>query len=240
MPRVFGFYEINPQTRFVIVALLVLLLLATSTIYVQAYYKQKPEYEVRTDKMIVALTFEISWGSETPPAVLDILKAYNVQCTFFLSGPWVSQYPEIAQRIRADGHETASHGHRHVNLCNFSKSEIKAEIMKAHQTISDVTGESPHLIRTPNGDFNDNVLAAIQECHYEAVQWGTDSLDWMNPGADRIIERINKRIQPGEIIFMHASDTCKQTALALPTILKNMHDQGYQIVTVSELQQEKR
>lgn len=238
MPRVFGFYEMNLRTRIAIVAALVLLLLATSTIYVQAYYKQKPIHEVRTDKKILALTFEISWGSETPPAVLDILKAHNVQCTFFLSGPWVSQYPEITQRIQADGHEIASHGHRHINLTNFSKSEIKTEIMKAHQSISAVTGEAPHLIRTPNGDFNANVIAAIHECHYEAVQWGTDSLDWINPGHDRIIERINKHIHPGEIIFMHASDTCKQTADVLPAILNNIHSQGYQIATVSELLQE--
>jgi polysaccharide deacetylase family sporulation protein PdaB len=240
LPRVFGFYEINPQTRLILVAALVLLLLATGTIYVQACYRQRPLHELRTDRKIVALTFEISWGGETPPAVLDILKAHNVQCTFFLSGPWVSENPEMTQRIQADGHEIASHGHRHINLCNLSKSEIKTEIMKAHQAIGAVTGEKPHLIRTPNGDCNDTVLAAIRECDYEAVQWGTDTLDWMNPGTGRIIERINKHIRPGEIIFMHASDTCKQTAAALPTILHNIHNQGYQVVTVSELLQEAR
>jgi len=37
---------------------------------------------------------------------------------------------------------------------------------------------------------------------------------------------------------MHASDTCKQTQEALPAVIKNLKDQGYQFVTVSELLKE--
>lgn len=235
MPRFFGFYTMNPRTRVTVIAILVLLLLTTSAVYVQAFYRQKPVHEVKTDKKIVALTFDISWGYETAPAVLKVLKDYQVQCTFFLSGPWVTQYPEMVRQIKADGHEIASHGHRHINLTNFSKSEIKEEIMKTHQAILDITGEPPHLFRAPNGDYNDNVIEAVHECHYQAIRWGTDSLDWMNPGVTIIIDRINKRIHPGDIILMHASDTCKQTAQALPAIIDNIHSQGYEIVTVSEL-----
>lgn len=235
MPRFFGFYEMNAQTKLVVIAVLVMLLLATSGVYVQAFLKQKPLQEVKTDKKIVALTFDISWGFETAPQVLDILQAQQVECTFFISGPWATQYPEVVKRIQADGHEIASHGHRHLNLTIFSKTEVKEEIMKAHQAIQEVTGEAPRLIRTPNGDYNDNVMEAIRECDYKAIQWGTDSLDWMNPGVSVIVERINKRVHPGDIILMHASDTCKQTAQALPIIIHNLHSQGYEIVTISEL-----
>ncbi|NLX88070.1 MAG: polysaccharide deacetylase family sporulation protein PdaB [Syntrophomonadaceae bacterium] len=225
----------SPRTRVTVMAILVLLLLAGSAVYVQAFYRQKPLQEVQTDKKIVALTFDISWGYETPPAVLKVLKDHQVQCTFFLSGPWVTQYPEIARQIKDDGHEIASHGYRHINLTNFSKSEIKAELMKAHQAITAVTGESPRLFRAPNGDYNNNVIKAVYECNYRAIRWGTDSLDWMNPGISIIVDRINKHIHPGDIILMHASDTSKQTAQALPTIIENIHSQGYEILTVSEL-----
>ena len=34
---------------------------------------------------------------------------------------------------------------------------------------------------------------------------------------------------------MHASDTCKQTHEALPVVIKNLKQQGYKFVTVSEL-----
>lgn len=235
MPRIFGFYELKPKTKVLVIAALVLVLLTSSVVYVQAYHKLKPIYEVKTDKKIIALTFDISWGTNTPLPVLDILKNSGIKATFFLSGPWVKQYPDIPKRIQADGHEIGSHGYRHINLSNLSKTEIKDELMKAHNNIKEVTGIDANLIRTPNGDYNDQVIEAAHESNYEVIQWGTDSLDWMNPGVNNIIDRVTKRVHPGDIILMHASDTCKQTTEALPVIIKNLKDQGYEFVTVSEL-----
>ncbi len=235
MPRIFGFYELRPGTKVVMIAALVLILLTSSVVYVQAYHKLKPIYEVKTDKKIVALTFDISWGNNTPLPVIDILKNNGIKATFFLSGPWVKQYPDIPKRIQADGHEIGSHGYRHINLSNLSKTEIKDELMKAHNNIKEVTGIEANLIRTPNGDYNDQVIEAAHESNYEVIQWGTDSLDWMNPGVNNIVDRVTKRVHPGDIILMHASDTCKQTTEALPTVIQNLKNQGYEFVTVSEL-----
>ena len=235
MPRIFGFYEVRARTKIAIIAVLVVILLASSVVYVQAYHKLKPVYEVKTDKKVVALTFDISWGNNTPLPVIDILKNNGVKSTFFLSGPWVKQYPDIPKRIKEDGHEIGSHGYRHINLSNLSKAEIKDEMLKASNNIKEVTGIDANLIRTPNGDYNDQVIEAAHECNYEVIQWSTDSLDWMNPGVNNIIERVSKKVHPGDIILMHASDTCKQTTEALPIIIKNLKDQGYEFVTVSEL-----
>lgn len=238
MPKMFGFYQSQPRSRFVLTTFLALVLIASSVVYVQAYYKQKPIYEVNTSKKIVALTFDISWGNKTPLPVIEVLKEHDLRCTFFVSGPWVKQYPDIARRIKQDGHEIGSHGYRHINLSNLSKKEIKEEIAKAHQNIKEVAGVEACLIRTPNGDYNDNVIEAIHEVNYEAIQWGTDSLDWMNPGVRTIVDRVSKKVHPGDIILMHASDTCKQTGEALPVIIQNLKKQGYQFVTVSELLKE--
>lgn len=235
MPRIFGFYELKARTKIAFIALIATILLTTSVVYVQAYHKLKPIYEVKTDKKVVALTFDISWGNNTPIPVIDILKANNIKSTFFLSGPWVKQYPEVPKRIQTDGHEIASHGYRHINLSNLSKNEIKEEITKAHNNIKEVTGVDANLIRTPNGDFNDQVIEGAHEVKYEVIQWSTDSLDWMNPGVNSIVDRVSKKVHPGDIILMHASDTCKQTTEALPIVIKNLKDQGYDFVTVSEL-----
>ncbi len=238
MPRIFGFYEIPDKARIFLIGLVALVILVSSVVYVQAYGKQKPIYEVATDKKIVALTFDISWGNKTPMPVIEILKENDVKCTFFLSGPWVKQYPEIAKQIKSDGHEIGSHGYRHINLSNLSKTEIKEEVAKAHKNIKEVTGVDANLIRTPNGDYNDQVIEGVNEVNYQAIQWSVDSLDWMNPGVTTIIDRVSQRSHPGAIILMHASDTCKQTAEALPAVIKNLKEQGYEFVFVSELLKE--
>lgn len=235
MPKIIGFWQIKTGTKMVLISILAALLLTTSVLYVQAYHKLKPVYQVETNQKVVALTFDISWGDKTPMPVIEILKANNIKSTFFLSGPWVKQYPEVPKRIKSDGHEVASHGYRHINLSNLSKNEIKEEIMKAHSNIKEVTETEANLIRTPNGDYNNQVIEAAHECKYEVIQWSVDSLDWMNPGVTNITERVRKKVHPGAIILMHASDTCKQTVEALPQVIKDLKNQGYEFVTVSEL-----
>ena len=54
-PGFLAFYQMSPRTRVTVMAILVLLLLAGSAVYVQAFYRQKPLQEVQTDKKIVAL-----------------------------------------------------------------------------------------------------------------------------------------------------------------------------------------
>ncbi|MEW6182669.1 MAG: polysaccharide deacetylase family sporulation protein PdaB [Bacillota bacterium] len=192
-------------------------------------------YRVKTDKKVAALTFDISWGTKTPGPVLDVLKKEKLKCTFFLSGPWVVKYPEIAKRIAAEGHEIASHGERHINLSELPAEEIKNEINLAHQNILAVTGRQARLIRTPNGDYDAKVLKAASEVGYTVIQWDADSLDWKNPGVDTIIERVTKLARPGSIVLLHASDSCQQTDQALPVIITELRKQGYKLVAVSEL-----
>jgi len=232
---VVGFYHLTRRTKIVMLAVAVVFFTISSVIYVNAYHRLKPIYEVPVKDKAIALTFDISWGNQTPEPVIEILKKNGIRCTFFLSGPWARQYPEIPQRIKKDGHEIGSHGYRHVNLSTLSRAEIKEEIMKAHEALKEVTETTPTLIRTPNGDYNDEVIKGAGECGYTVIQWSVDSLDWMNPGAATIAERVIKRVKPGSIVLMHASDTCKQTTEALPVILKELKKQGYKFVTVSEL-----
>ncbi|MGO0122241.1 polysaccharide deacetylase family sporulation protein PdaB [Desulfothermobacter acidiphilus] len=194
-------------------------------------------YRVQTEEKVVALTFDISWGTQTPPKVLNLLRKEGLRCTFFLSGPWARRYPDLAQHIAKDGHEIASHGHRHINLSSLPPSEIKAEIGQAHEALKEVTGHAPNLIRTPNGDYNGKVLKVAQEMGYRVIQWDVDSLDWKNPGVNTIVSRVLKQVRPGSIVLLHASDTCQQTDQALPAIIQGLREKGYSMVTVSELLQ---
>lgn len=189
----------------------------------------------RTDQKVVALTFDHSWGNKFTPSILDTLKQNNIQCTFFIMGPWAKKYPEVAQRMVADGHQIASHGYRHDNYGDKPAEWVKEDIKKAHELIKEVTGVEPSLIRPPNGHYSQRSLAATDAIGYKTIIWNVDSLDWKNPGKEVIIDRVVKRLKPGAIILMHASDTPLQTADALPVLLDKIKAQGYRIVTVGEL-----
>ncbi|PWI58653.1 polysaccharide deacetylase family protein [Sulfoacidibacillus thermotolerans] len=214
-------------------------LTAPATYAMQSPAKSPPPaaiYKVDTPNKVLALTFDISWGEKAPGPILDILQAKHVtKATFFLSGPWVLHHQEIAKRIKAMGFEIGSHGHMHKNFSEHTDSWVREQVQKSEQAIKDVLGIKTTLIRTPNGDFNKHTIQVLNQMGYTVIQWHTDSLDWMNPGVEQIKQRVLTRAVPGDIILMHASDTCKQTHLALPAIIDGLRAKGFQFATVSEL-----
>ncbi|MBR2568328.1 MAG: polysaccharide deacetylase family sporulation protein PdaB [Paenibacillus sp.] len=196
-------------------------------------------YSVPTEKKLIALTFDISWGETRTQPILDILEQKGVKkSTFFLSSPWSKTHPDLVKKIADGGYEIGSHGHKHVNYSSLSDDEIRKQISTAHQILTDMTGKEPNLIRMPNGDFDKRVLTIAEQLNYKVIQWDTDSLDWKNPGVDTIVNRVMKKAHPGDIVLLHASDSCKQTHLALPIIIDQLRAQGYEFVTVSELLQQ--
>ncbi len=196
---------------------------------------QKPVFYVKTDRKALALTFDISWGENSPDRVLKALHDLNLKATFFLSGPWAKHYKDIVGRIVADGHEIASHGQDHDNLSQVSKEGIAKNIKSAHDILVNLTNVSPKFFRPPNGDYDDTVVLTARELGYETVIWAVDSRDWMNPGVTSIVEHVSKNCFPGAIILFHASDSARETYEALPLVVENLKTAGYELMTLGEL-----
>ncbi|MBO8170515.1 MAG: polysaccharide deacetylase family sporulation protein PdaB [Bacillaceae bacterium] len=193
-------------------------------------------YSVDTDEKVVALTFDISWGNKYAHPILDVLGEKDVyNATFFLSGPWALKHREIVKRIDDMGFEIGTHGWKHQNYSQHSDEWIRQQVKKSEDALYDITGKRTRLIRTPNGDYNARVVRTLQGMGYQVIQWDTDSLDWMKPGKEKIVERVLSRAHPGDIILLHASDSCPQTQYALPEIIDGLREKGYKFVTVSEL-----
>lgn len=194
-----------------------------------------PVYYVATTQKVMALTFDVSWGETMLPKVLAILAREHQTATFFLSGPWSASHPELVRAIMAGGNEIASHGQQHVNLSDVANSAIANNIGSADAILRGYTGRPLQFFRPPNGDFDGRVVDVAHGLGYETVIWSIDSRDWMNPGVSSIVSRVVREAFPGAIILFHASDTCKQTDIALPTVISDLRAQGYRLVTLGEL-----
>ncbi|CAM5779060.1 MULTISPECIES: polysaccharide deacetylase family sporulation protein PdaB [Brevibacillus] len=193
-------------------------------------------YKVDTKEKKIALTFDISWGETRATPILDVLREKKVnKATFFLSAPWSQRHPEVVKRIKEDGFEIGSHGNNHDFYSKYPDEEIRTQISKAHTILTELTGKKPTLIRLPNGDFDKRVLQIASEMGYTVIQWDTDSKDWTNPGVDVIVNNVLSKAHPGDIVLLHASDTSKETHLALPKIIDKLRADGYEFVTVSDL-----
>lgn len=191
--------------------------------------------DVLTDKKALALTFDISWGTVMPPKVFAILVHDHVPATIFVSGPWAKQNAPLVASFAKAGMEVESHGWAHVNYSGLSPAQIASNVSRTSAVIQQITGSKPEFVRPPNGDFNTTAIRVARGLGETTVTWGTDSLDWMNPGVGTIAGRVIRRAHPGDIVLLHASDTCKQTDLALPTIITTLRGDGYQLVTLKQL-----
>jgi len=194
----------------------------------------KPKAIYKGEKGI-ALTFNISWGDEKAEPILDVLKKENVPAaTFFLSGSWAERHPQIVEQIVKEGYEIGILGYDYVNYRQLEEGEIRKDIAKALDAFKKLDIKNIKLMRAPSGQFDQKTLKVAEQYGLTVVHWSVNSHDWKNPGTD-VIQQNVKNARAGDIILLHASDSAKQTAKALPGIIANLNEKKLKFVTVSEM-----
>lgn len=194
----------------------------------------KPEpYEIRTldknDKM-AALTFDDGPDNELTPEVLSLLEKYDARATFFLLGTKVNLFPEIVEQTIGAGHEVANHTWSHKDLTAISFNEITEEIVRTNDIIRETANVEPLLYRAP---FGANTEAVDQYVPMTEVNWDIDTEDWLTYDPVQINQAVKNNISDGDIVLMH--DVHDTTAASLGEMLQYLTDEGYQLVTVSEI-----
>lgn len=183
----------------------------------------------------LALTFNIGWGDEKAEPILDVLKKENVKsATFFLSGSWAERHPDLVARIVKEGFEIGILGYNYEDYSELEDAKIRQDLAKAQVVFKKLNVKDIKIVRAPTGHFDKRTLKIAEGLGYSVVHWSIDSKDWTNPGVEVIAENVSKA-KKGDIILLHASDSAKQTANALPEIIKTLNKKRLKLVTVSEM-----
>jgi polysaccharide deacetylase family sporulation protein PdaB len=196
----------------------------------------KAIYKGNEENKKIALTFDISWGEERALNILKVLKDEGLtNATFFLSASWAERHPEIVEKIVESGYEIGSMGYRYKSYTEMEDHEIRKDISYAQQILEKVTGKRPTLLRPPNGHFDKRVLKITESLNLDLIYWSKNSDDWKNPGVEQIIRNATSNIEGGDIVLLHASDSAKQTAEALPIIINHIKQKGYGFTTITSI-----
>lgn len=191
----------------------------------------------------VALTFDDGPAASTG-AVLDVLAAENARATFFAIGGFVSGREATLRRARAAGHELGVHGFDHLNALLVREPETLAhELSACADELERAVGERPRLVRPPyGGDAGRTAREAGRLGLGPVVLWTVLGFDWEDgERAESIAERVLAEAHPGSIVCLHDGDrkdpavTRDATVAALPSIVRGLRGDGYDLVTVSEL-----
>jgi peptidoglycan/xylan/chitin deacetylase (PgdA/CDA1 family) len=184
----------------------------------------------------IALTFDAGASSKPTPGLLRVLAGKGVKATFFLTGKWVEQNPDLTRQIIAAGHEIGNHTYSHPDLRKLSDDEIREQLAKTEEIVQAVAGVSTKpYFRPPFGGRDERVLRVAAEEGYRCVYWTADSWDGFKKGikAAEIEDRVLNKAVDGSIVLMHCGSW--PTVDALPQIIDSLRARGYDLVRVSDL-----
>lgn len=189
----------------------------------------------------VALTFDDGPDPRSTPPLLAALRRLGLPATFFCLGERVEESPGLVGDILADGHEVATHGHRHAHHLLRTRTWITRDLRRATATLGDVTGEPPRYVRPPYGQVSGGTLAAARRLGLELVLWSAWGREWADQDPSSVAARVGRRLRPGAIVLLHDSDrsapagTAATAARALEQIAETMSARQLKAVTLSEL-----
>lgn len=205
----------------------------TGTVYFGWAKRLVPIYSVQTTEKKVALTFDAAWGSDKTAKIVSTLQENGVSGTFFLVGFWVEQNADKVKLIDDAGFDIGTHSNTHPKMSTLSSEQVKNELTKSMELITNITGKEVKFFRAPFGDYNDNLITIAGSLGLKTIQWDVDSLDWKGLSAEEILTRIKNSVKNGSIILCH--NNSDHILEALPLIISYLKSEGYSMVKISDL-----
>ena len=191
------------------------------------------------EKPVVALSFDDGPGGYTGfvdngMKIQKALTAAGAHATFFYIGAHIEHDEDSRNEVLAAkeaGFEVANHSYDSNGLNSVGPEVIKEKIAKTDALLSEITGYKHFLFRAPNVAYSQAMYAVIEKPFIDVSIWSQDYQD--KTTKDDLVNNVINNLKDGGIINMHSVHD--KTAEAVPEILEQCKDKGYQVVGVSEL-----
>lgn len=191
-------------------------------------YKQLPLSIIENSRPIVYLTFDDGPNKHTKK-ILSILKAEQINATFFILQPNIKTYRKELQQIVDDGHAIGCHGVSHTIKAFYETTTSPLEEMNTcRDSIFEFVQVETNLVRTPYGSVPHLSLKqknVLENNGYQLWDWNVDSNDWQIHSTKQVInhtmQQINTLLAANEspVILFHDSEV---TANALQQIIAKL------------------
>lgn len=191
--------------------------------------KQESKREIDPNKPMIALTYD-DGPSKYTKEILDLLKENNSAATFFVLGSQASKYEETVKQMIENGNQIGNHSYDHKRLTLLNDEELYDQINKTDNLIYEIAMYRPFVMRPPYGSTTEALKEKIQK---PIINWSIDTRDWESRNAETITKIICENVKDGDIILMH--DLYESSMEASKTVIPELINRGYQLVTISEL-----
>ena len=177
---------------------------------------------------MMALTYDDGCAGNSTVRLLDELRRFGAQATFFLVGKQLEGNVATLCRQQDSGYSLQMHGYTHDYI--LSPEQIQAEKARFVEMMSGIIGVTPTLMRAPGGMERRYVDCEIG---YPLLHWSIASGDSGGARAQTVANRVIYKAGDGHVVLMH--DLNSECAQATKLILESLTEKGYLFVTVEEL-----
>lgn len=188
----------------------------------------------------IAITFDAcatrTHGYGFDRAVYEILQREKIPATIFTSGRWVEFHPDVMTELKVDPLiEFGNHSYDHPHMSRLDSAHISAQIEQTEAALGRY-GKRSVAFRPPFGDIDAHVVEVVHQRGLPVVTWDVVSGD---PSASTtlrgMIDEVDTKTRPGSIVIFHINGRGRKTARALPTILHDLRERGFEFVHLSVL-----
>lgn len=201
-------------------------------------------WSVQTKERVAALTIDDA-PSEYTAEILDVLREHGVCATFFVIGSYaVEQGNEILHRMLAEGHELGNHTWDNKPSAFIGSDAFSVSFVDTHKLLTNVieehTGEckqkSLSWFRPGHGWFHNSMLSFVESFGYRTALGNVYPHDPQIPCTPLNVWHVKRGIRPGAVVILHDR---WHTAATLRSLLPQLKQQGYRLVTLTELTAQK-
>lgn len=193
-------------------------------------------YQAETKDKVIALTFD-DGPTKNVDQLLPLLDEYKAKATFFLIGNEIEKHPEEAKKIVEAEHQIGNHTYSHKRMVLKSPSFIKEEIEKTDELIRKIGYKGEIDFRPPYGKKFVGLPYYLSQHNRETIMCSLEPETYYTSVDDKV-DYVLENIKPGSIILLHPMyDQTGGTIQVVEEILKELTSEGYQFVTVNELQE---
>ncbi|MEU1308062.1 polysaccharide deacetylase family protein [Streptomyces cinnamoneus] len=199
---------------------------------------------MRTQRHVVALTFNAAWDDEGIDAALNELHRRHVPATFFLTGDFAERHPGAARSLAAAGHGIGNHSYSHPHFATLTPTERAVEVLKADRAIRTAAGVEPlPFFRFPYGDTTPQQIAEVNALGLADIEYTADTKGYVGTvggmSVRKVVQRALDALRPGAILQMHVGMPHGQDSVldaqALPVLVDALHARGYEITDLRDV-----
>jgi peptidoglycan/xylan/chitin deacetylase (PgdA/CDA1 family) len=184
----------------------------------------------------IALTFDDGPDPVYTQQVLAVLDSFDVTATFFVTGQSIGWYPSVLQAVDSAGHQIENHTFDHPDLTELSDAAIRSQFEQTSNAINALTGQTANYFRPPYGSYDSRVESIAASMGLRNTLWTADTNDWQQNGVASIVNAALSQATDNGVILMHdGGGDRSQTVDALDDIIIGLRGQGYEMVTVDQL-----